>query len=57
MTILELRDKTGCGLILCKKAIEYSNGDEEIALAYIKAKTIAVATPNLSFDERVKLFK
>ena len=35
---------------------EYAKGDEKIAGAFIKAKTIAVATPGLSFDERVRSF-
>lgn len=56
MTINELREKTGCGLLDCKKALDYAKGNENIAIAYIKAKTLAVATPKLTFDERVKLF-
>ncbi|HCL4480142.1 TPA: hypothetical protein N2D99_002228 [Clostridium botulinum] len=43
-------------MILCKHALEYSKGDEEIAIAYIKSKTLAVATPNLTFDERIQYF-
>ena len=56
MTIKELREKTGVGMMFCRKAIEYSNGNEKIAMAYIKAKTLAIATPKLTFDERVKIF-
>lgn len=56
MTINELREKSGCGLTLCKQAIDYAKGDEKVALAYLKAKTLAVATPKITFNERVKLF-
>lgn len=56
MTINELREKSGCGLLLCKQAIDYAKGEEKIAIAYLKAKTFAVSTPKLTFDERVKLF-
>lgn len=54
--IQKLREETGCGLMECKKALEYGNGDFAIAIAYLKAKGFAVATPGLTFDERVKLF-
>lgn len=54
--IQKLREKTGCGLIDCKKALEYGDGDFAIAIAYLKAKGFAVATPGLTFDERVKYF-
>lgn len=56
MNVRKLRNKTGVGLRLCKLALNYSEGNEKIAIAYIKAKTIAVATPKLTFDERVQLF-
>ena len=54
--IQKLREKTGCGLIDCKKALEYGDGDFAIAIAYLKAKGFAVTTPGLTFDERVKYF-
>lgn len=54
--VKKLREDTGCSLTICKKAIEYSNGNYKIAVAYVKAKTLAVATPNMTFDERVKEF-
>ena len=54
--ILALREKTGVGLLECKNAALYSNGDMDLAIAYLKAKTLAVATPKLSFDERVQQF-
>lgn len=38
--------------MLCKEAIEYAKGDEQVAIAYLKAKGLAVATPSLTFDQR-----
>lgn len=52
----ELSVETGMGLRNCAKAYDYANGDHDIAVAYLKAKTLAVATPGLSFDERVQRF-
>lgn len=54
--INKLRQETGCGLIDCKKAIDYSSNNYLLAIAYLKAKTFAVNTPNLTFDERVQMF-
>lgn len=51
-----LSAETGIGLRNCAKAYDYANGDHDIAIAYLKAKTLAVATPGLSFDERVQRF-
>jgi translation elongation factor EF-Ts len=59
MDAIELRNVSHCPLAMCKKAIEYAeehNGDDYMAIAYLKAKTLAVATPGLSFDERVRRF-
>ena len=56
---VELKNISHCPLAMCKKALEYAqehNGDDYMAIAYLKAKTLAVATPNLSFDERVLRF-
>lgn len=46
----------GVGYNLACEALEYAEGNLDIALAYIKAITVVVATPNLTFDERVKFF-
>lgn len=51
-----LREKTGSGLNVCAAAIKYGKGDLNIAMAYIDATSLAVATPGLSFDERVNAF-
>lgn len=54
--IKKLREHTGCSMMQCKSALEYSKGDLSLSIAYLKALTIAVATPNLTFDERVQFF-
>lgn len=54
--IKQLNTETGMGLHNCTKAYDYANGDHDLAIAYLKAKTLAVATPGLSFDERVRRF-
>jgi translation elongation factor EF-Ts len=54
--IKRLNVETGMGLHNCAKAYEYANGDHDVAIAYLKATTLAVATPGLSFDERVQRF-
>ena len=56
LKIKELSKETGMGLHNCVKAYNYANGNHDIAIAYLKAKTMAVATPGLSFDERVQRF-
>lgn len=57
--IQRLRNLTGVGMRQCRDAVFYAKehrGGEKLALAYLKAKGIAVATPNLTFDERVLSF-
>lgn len=41
--VKELRDKTGAGMIDCKKALEESNGDFEKAIEILRKKGAAVA--------------
>jgi elongation factor Ts len=41
--VKELRDKTGAGMIDCKKALEESNGDYEKAIEILRKKGAAVA--------------
>lgn len=55
-TIKMLHEKTGVAISICSEALEYANGNQELAIAYTKAKTLAVATPNMTFDERIKSF-
>ena len=37
-TIKELRDKSGAGMLDCKKALEEANGDIEKAIEWLKKK-------------------
>ncbi len=39
-----LRDKTNCGFMDCKKALQETGGDLEAAITYLRQKGIAVAT-------------
>ena len=41
--VVELREKTGVGMLDCKKALEETNGDMEKAIAYLREKGIANA--------------
>lgn len=41
--VVELRQKTGCGMMECKKALVESNGDVEGALEYLRKAGIAKA--------------
>lgn len=41
--VKELRDKTGAGMIDCKKALEESNGDFDKAVEYLRKKGAAIA--------------
>lgn len=43
-------------MTLCRDALDYSQGKINLAIAYLKAETLAVATPKLNFDERVQCF-
>ena len=54
--VKQIRDATGVGLRLCVDAYDYAAGDLPTAIAYVRAKTSAVATPGLSFDQRVQQF-
>ena len=42
-TVKELRDKTGAGMMDCKKALEASNGNMEEAITWLREKGIAKA--------------
>lgn len=41
--ISEIREKTGAGIMNCKEALEYSKGDIEKAIEYLKRKGISLA--------------
>ncbi|HQH71205.1 MAG TPA: translation elongation factor Ts, partial [bacterium] len=42
--VKELRDKTGAGMMDCKKALNECNGDLEKAIKYLREKGIADAS-------------
>lgn len=42
--VKQLRDKTNCGFMDCKKALQETEGDLESAVTYLRQKGIAVAT-------------
>lgn len=54
--IHKLHDFSGCSRIICKRALEYGNGDWNVAIAYLKAENNALCTRGISFDDRVKMF-
>ncbi len=41
--VKELREKTGLGMMDCKKALEESNGDMEAAVEYLRKKRLAAS--------------
>ena len=41
--IKKLRDKTGAGMMDCKRALEASKGDMDAAIEYLRKKGAAVA--------------
>lgn len=52
-----LRNQTGINFTLCKRAILYAQNHKGCtALGYLKARSIAIATPNMTFEERVRKF-
>ncbi|MEG1801164.1 MAG: translation elongation factor Ts, partial [Oscillospiraceae bacterium] len=42
--VKSLRERTGCGMMDCKKALTESNGDFEKAIEYLREKGLAAAT-------------
>ena len=42
--VAALREKTGCGMMDCKKALTESNGDMEAAIDFLREKGLAAAT-------------
>lgn len=55
-SVMRIRDMTQCGLSMCKSALVEANGDMERAIAILLSKSIAVASPGLTNDERVDSF-
>lgn len=46
--VKELREKTGCGMMDCKKALASSNGDMAAAIDFLREKGLAAATKKSS---------
>lgn len=46
--VKELREKTGCGMMDCKKALTASNGDMTAAIDFLREKGLAAATKKSS---------
>ena len=41
--VKDLREKTGCGMMDCKKALTASDGDVEKAIEFLREKGLAAA--------------
>ena len=41
--VKELRERTGCGMMDCKKALTESNGDMDKAIEFLREKGLAAA--------------
>lgn len=46
--VKELREKTGAGMMDCKKALVETNGDIEAAIDYLREKGLASASKKLT---------
>ena len=46
--VKDLREKTGCGMMDCKKALTFSNGDMTAAIDFLREKGLAAATKKSS---------
>ena len=46
--VKDLRERTGCGMMDCKKALTESNGDMEKAIEFLREKGLAAATKKAS---------
>ena len=54
VSAMKLRDVAGDNLFLCKKAVEYAKGEPDLAIAYLKAKSLGPAIHDLTFDQLVQ---
>ncbi|HEX5813850.1 MAG TPA: translation elongation factor Ts [Methylomirabilota bacterium] len=51
-TVMELREKTGAGVMDCKAALQASNGDLEAAIEYLRKKGLADAKKRASREAK-----
>ncbi|MFM6853356.1 MAG: elongation factor Ts, partial [Sphingopyxis sp.] len=47
-TVKDLRDRTGAGMMDCKKALAENNGDVEAAVDWLRTKGLAAAAKKAS---------
>ena len=53
-TVKELRERTGAGMMDCKKALTETNGDMEAAIDYLREKGLSQAAKNpVALPQRV----
>lgn len=45
--VAQLREKTGCGMMDCKKALTESNGDMDAAIDFLREKGLAAAAKKI----------
>src|SRR3954470_9512059 len=51
-TVKELRERTGAGMMDCKRALEETDGDLEKAIAWLREKGVATAAKKAGRDAR-----
>ena len=51
--VKELRDKTGAGMMDCKKALGESGGDVQKAIDYLRQKGLAAAAKKAGLASRI----
>ena len=55
--VKELAAYTGCPMSLCNAAFLYARDHDDCTpIGFLKAKCNAVATPKMTFEERVRMF-
>ena len=54
--VMALREKTGVGMMDCKKALTETNGDMEKAIEYLREKGMAAAATLIMFIPNLIIF-
>lgn len=54
--VKELREKTGAGMMDCKKALTETDGDIDKAIDYLREKGIAKAAKKLTVSQQKDLY-
>ena len=55
--VQQLRQKTGVGMMDCKKALQATNGDVEAAVTWLRKKSIAFSSGNEKNNSRRNNFQ